>query len=287
MKRWGLLIAVLLVLVAAGVTVKWWLAPLLALIGAKTDLIQGLADAIQIGLWLIAGIAGFFAWWRGDKKTAVPNQITKIEKRAVNVAGPVTDSVIVTGNQNRVILKPAGTNAKALREAYLSWLFESARQLSLTGIDPKAASDPVHGGRHELDAVYTALRTQTAESFERMHNREALEKEHRRLSALEQLNRHPRLVLLGDPGSGKSTFVNFVALCLAGEARGDQNANLQLLTAPLPKEKEDEKEQPAPQPWDHGALLPVRIILRDFAAGRATGDGKTSVAVHRRRARAA
>ena len=281
MKRWGLRILALVALVAASVTVNWWLAPLLALIGAKTDLIQGLADAIQIALWLIAGIAGFFAWWRGDKKSTAPNQSKKIAKRAVNVEGSVTDSVIVTGNQNRVILKPGATNAKALREAYLSWLFESARQLSLTGIDPKAASDPVHGGRHELDAVYTALLTQTAESLERMHSREALEKENRRLSALEQLNRHPRLVLLGDPGSGKSTFVNFVALCLAGEASGDQNANLQLLTAPLPDEKDEkDKKQKELQPWEHGALLPVRIILRDFAARGLPPAGQRATAQH-------
>ena len=93
----------------------------------------------------------------------------------------------------------------------------------------------------------------------------------RRLAALAQLDRHGRLVLLGDPGSGKTTFVNFVALCLAGEALGQADANLALLTEPLPppddraaQQKKDEK--PEPQPWRHAALLPVRVILRDFAA---------------------
>jgi hypothetical protein len=114
MKHWGLRIFVLLALVAAGVTVKWWLTPLLEAVNAKTDLIQGLADAIQIGLWLIAGMAGFLAWWRRDKKPAAPEPAKKIAKRAVNIEAPVTDSVIITGNQSRVIVKPAAAaNAKA------------------------------------------------------------------------------------------------------------------------------------------------------------------------------
>ncbi len=86
----------------------------------------------------------------------------------------------------------------------------------------------------------------------------------RRLSAVAQLDRHPRLVLLGDPGSGKSTFVNFVALCLVGQALDDPAVNLAQLTTPLPKaDGTDSKE---PQPWSHGALLPIRVILRDSAA---------------------
>ena len=87
----------------------------------------------------------------------------------------------------------------------------------------------------------------------------------RRLSALDVLNTEMRLVLLGGPGSGKSTFVNFVALSMAGELLGVPGPNLETLTAPLPNEEGDEQE-PKPQRWDHGPLLPVPVVLRDLAS---------------------
>ncbi|MGH8578095.1 MAG: NACHT domain-containing protein, partial [Gammaproteobacteria bacterium] len=87
----------------------------------------------------------------------------------------------------------------------------------------------------------------------------------RRLSALDVLNAQRKLVLLGGPGSGKSTFVSFVALSMAGELLGAPGPNLATLTAPLPKEK-GELEDPTPQHWDHGALLPVQVTLRDLAS---------------------
>ena len=175
-----------------------------------------------------------------------------------------------------------------------------------------------------LDAVYTPLLTTTLEQ-----NKEVLnDRQQRRLSSLEVLNQQQRLVLTGTPGSGKSAFVSYLALCLAGENLGHKRANLQALTAPLPDEegnpqtvkvKVDGKEAarlasylaqcmaeenlgnkrtnlqaptaPLPdqegnpptvkvkikgkreacevrQPWDHQALIPVRIILRDFSASR-------------------
>ena len=123
-----------------------------------------------------------------------------------------------------------------------------------------------------LDAVYTALLTQKPQEVENLPDRQG-----KRSPALEQLNRHGRLVLLGDPGSGKSTFANFVALCLAGELLGHENANLELLIAPLPGEKSDDKQAAKPT-WDHGPLLPVRVILRDFAARGLPAKGEAGTA---------
>jgi hypothetical protein len=165
----------------------------------------------------------------------------------------------------------------ALRHAYLSQLFEDARRLSLAGIDPKPASSEPES-RLQLDAVYTALLTQASAAWEADEKAMRREREQRRLSALEQLNQHQRLVLLGDPGSGKSTFVNFVALCLAGEGLGKPDANVKMLTQPLPSDQEDDKKRP--QPWAHGALLPVRVILRDFAAQGLPASGQSATAEH-------
>ncbi|RLC75405.1 MAG: hypothetical protein DRI81_12075, partial [Chloroflexi bacterium] len=59
-----------------------------------------------------------------------------------------------------------------LRTAYLNHLFETAGALSLSGIDPKAASEAE--ARLNLGAVYTSLLTLTSEECERLQARERL-----------------------------------------------------------------------------------------------------------------
>jgi len=163
-----------------------------------------------------------------------------------------------------------GASPEVLRQAYLYQLLRQTRGLPLSGVDRKMAEEEGHG-EVQLAAVYTALLTQRPEHADMLDARHTAERETRYLSAVEVLNREPYLVLLGEPGSGKTTFINFVALCLAGEALGDAQANLAALTTPLPDERparerrRDDKE-PQPQPWEHGALLPVRVVLRDFVA---------------------
>lgn len=204
----------------------------------------------------------------------------------VNCQGVVTgDNPHVEITNNYLAPRP---DIAPLRNAYLNWVFETCSYLSLAGIDRKAASESET--RLKLSAVYTALLTTSNEQTEQP-DKEKIAIDHRshqvmmieqvespshqvveqkdrqlyQLSALEQLERHARLVLLGDPGSGKSTFVNFAAMCLAGEALARNDINLQLLITPLPDGQND-PDKPQNQVWTHGALLPVRVILRDFAA---------------------
>jgi formylglycine-generating enzyme required for sulfatase activity len=159
----------------------------------------------------------------------------------------------------------------------------------LSGVDPRVASEA--DAHVELSAIYTSLYTTQPEAGDeaRLVSRGAEPADslqsRPRASALEQLNRHPRLALLGDPGSGKSAFVNFVAQCLCGEALGHPAVNLQRLTEPLPPEGADrlpsrEKPEPKRQPWDHGPLLPVMVTLRDFAARGLPPTGQPANAQH-------
>ena len=183
-----------------------------------------------------------------------PAGATSAAKRGV-VAGSADDAVVTTGDGNKVTVNhfhgaPVRSSA-ALRQAYLHHVLRTAGRLSLSGVDPKAA------GREnqaiELHAVYTALLTVGLDVDERAPRERGGVRERvvRALSAVEQLDRHPHLVLLGEPGGGKSTFLNFVAMCLAGEGLADKRVNLRALTTPsraTATSREAEAEAPALAP---------------------------------------
>ena len=161
-------------------------------------------------------------------------------------------------------IKP-GASPADLRRAYLARILSQANQLPLFVGDSANA-------QIRLSSVYTALltgrsETDVASESARPDLRSSPERAAKRLSALDVLDAERQLVLLGGPGSGKSTFVNFVALAMAGELLELPlpGPNLATLTAPLPKE-ENEREASKPQHWNHGALLPVPVTLRDLAS---------------------
>ncbi|MEN8759857.1 MAG: SUMF1/EgtB/PvdO family nonheme iron enzyme [Desulfobacterales bacterium] len=199
----------------------------------------------------------------------------------VQQAGRDFNQYLIDARRFDIVPGP-GASPESLQKAYLNRLVLQIYRLPLAGVDPKVATD--EGSRElELSAVYTALMTHRPEADGDLRHLKAEghpKDTSRRLSALAVLNKEPRLAMLGDPGSGKSTFVNFVALCMAGEALGLSNVNLKLLTAPLPEEEIEESAEdesaPRPQSWDHGFLLPVRIVLRDFAARGLPDSGQSA-----------
>ncbi len=82
----------------------------------------------------------------------------------------------------------------------------------------------------------------------------------RALPAVEALRRHTSLILLGDPGSGKSTFLRYLAWALA-------------------RRELDPERAPSLAGWDDRALLPILVPLRALA-GRIARDGNSDATVY-------
>lgn len=194
------------------------------------------------------------------------------EKGSV-AAGSITDSSVTVNNitVNGAVL--SAEDVLQREQHYLKRVMKDCAGLEwLSLMDLRDENSQ----RLELDAVYTALLTTTTEAQREIQPEERQQK---LLSALEVLNREQCLVLTGDPGSGKSAFVNYLTLCMAGENLGSGQVNLQTLTAPLPDDegnpqteeikvegKDEPEQREIRQAWEHGGLIPVRIILRDFSS---------------------
>ncbi len=190
---------------------------------------------------------------------------------SANIAG---DMNVFTGNGQ------AGNNLQYLRQAYLDNLFAECNTLSLAGVDPNAAVDDEEV-RLKLDAIYVPLITLTPEMDDNRDKKESFQKSLRCFSAIDQLNKHKKLALLGEPGGGKSAFVSFAALCFAGELLNNSAANLDMLQSPLPdEERDDDGNNKKIQEWSHGRLVPARVILRDFAATGLPSVGVKATAKH-------
>ena len=154
------------------------------------------------------------------------------------------------GPQGRPNVPPS----KALR-AYLKMVVSSARHLPLRGVD-LGASDPTSTqDRLDLAQVYVDLDTRTQVEVRRARKKKperALpngEDDSRALKAIEAAAQNKRLVILGDPGSGKSTFLNHLCLCLAAHRLQPKGKWLSRLPD---------------WPKAGANLVPIPVVLRDF-----------------------
>jgi formylglycine-generating enzyme required for sulfatase activity len=192
-------------------------------------------------------------------------------QRNIRIGGDASGNTIINGDRNIGSVEqlriesaffvmppsPGQVPPRVLLWQYLNQVVTDTATLNLTGVDRKTATDKEEA-RLELAAVYTELDTlhhamaEKVEAFDISisYARSLRAERETRQSVLDFVQANPCAALLGDPGSGKTTFSNFLALALAGEMLGLETANLRRLG----------KE------WTAGALLPVRVVLRDFAA---------------------
>ena len=201
------------------------------------------------------------------RKTALLHQIAHNEgpgavAQGVGSAAAGAYGVAVSGDVRGDVYvgREPETDEEALR-IYRRVLAATNAHLPLRGVD-LGASDAADGGRRlGLAEVYVELTTKTpvpeskAERRERADSPDPYEAEKTRpLRALEAAVFNRRLVLLGDPGSGKSTFVNHLTLRLAVDGGAEGLAGW---------------------PGDEADCVPVPVVLRDFARWLPETDGPT------------
>ena len=293
MKRWIAIVALVILLVVLALTVRAWLPPLLAFVGTNTDLIQGLADATQIVLWLGAATVALISFLRSKPKPTPAREQTDTTSRPdmtgpgvkagrdqivqgdliagdkigreINTGGGayvggnvrvgrdfVGRDQVISGDGNVLtgggdflggdltvviteavagLLRTLGSQLpkEALQqatEAYYGSLLDYHRYLNMRGM---GISDRVPLKLPLLD-LYVPLKArvelpegETWQRALRLAGRQLPEGEAVELAGrlseprpvLELLQRHAGLIILGDPGAGKTTFLKFLALKLA------------------------------------------------------------------------
>jgi formylglycine-generating enzyme required for sulfatase activity len=161
-------------------------------------------------------------------------------------------NVIVYGNW---VTSLPGTDPAWLT-TYLEYLERTSADIRLSGMDARAA-DPQRARQLQLANVYVNLETELtrpAKPGEPPSRRKSPglneESETLPVSALEAAGQHRRLVLTGQPGSGKTTFIRYLCLCLARHGLDAQGAWLDRLKA---------------GGWPAEPQIPLVIELRYFA----------------------
>lgn len=194
----------------------------------------------------------------------------------------------MTQNYDLMMFLDENPSLRSVFDKYSKMMWERHRSLG-----QGALVQQVPKGYHStLSSMYTPLNTTTninldkKEEFEKQilekHNlaedsylKNRLKTEYeglhftstysRTFTAVEMLNEYPRLVLLGNSGSGKSTFASYVALSMTGQFLERKDANLRILNQDSLNEKPTIQ---SPDSWTHGVLLPIFIDLKLFAASK-------------------
>lgn len=136
-------------------------------------------------------------------------------------------------------------------DRYMHHLNVECSRLPLGILDPQF-QDPEQKDNIRLENIYTQLDSMDVKNIkdEIELNRfyRDMEKQER-VSLLELVNEEDRLLILGNPGSGKSTFMNYLGYVLS-QVHLDKNGKNLFESL---------------QPWSLDQIVPVRIVIRELS----------------------
>ena len=296
-KRWLVLVILALVLAALAFTAPRWLPVLLGFVGANAELIQGLDSLVQLILVVGSLVLGLVGILQGRRQAvAALNPSVAARQKSIAIGRDVSDSTIINVETMLVAekfwhgLHPAIAVAdlQAATRVYLVCLLDRHRYLNFKGM---GVSDRVPLRLALLDLyvpLSARLELPEGETWQRqlrLAGRPLAEAEEHgalRLSepqpVLKLLQEHPGLVILGDPGAGKTTFLKYLALCMAAGAGAQTGLGQRLpILAPLSAyantlEQADVRLDDFIADYFHdaGADLPVGAMLAEaLRAGKA------------------
>jgi formylglycine-generating enzyme required for sulfatase activity len=151
-----------------------------------------------------------------------------------------------------------------VERSYLARLLVTANRVSLGQLDLELSGSEGSVPEIRLDTIYVPLDTTTTQPA--VGGKPDVRVP---VPVLDAVIRHRHLMILGDPGSGKSTFLNYLTLCLASARLHPKRGALEKLNVVAQDGKRSAR-------WRYGALLPVRIDLREFAQDIPQGAKKGS-----------
>jgi len=257
MKKWRGLIAIAVALALLAIIAWRWSPLLLGFLGANSDVIQSLEAGIQILLWGGALAAFILGWrWRSRSETSSTAGSTIISAQAEGgavvaqgqstaagsygaaVGGNVNGDVIVVADSDQlwrnIRKRPPAEELRRATEAYLRHLVDTYQFLDFKGMGvsdrvalrlplaemyvPLKARIELPEGETWVRQLQLAGRKLTAEETEAIGSRLS-----QPTPVIDLLKKHDGLIILGDPGAGKTTFLKYLTLMLAqgkGETLG-------------------------------------------------------------------
>ncbi|MBI9085626.1 MAG: SUMF1/EgtB/PvdO family nonheme iron enzyme [Desulfobacterales bacterium] len=173
----------------------------------------------------------------------------------VALGGDASGNIIITGDHAQIRTGLSNASARSredILQRYREFLLAGHRFMVMRGIE-LSASDP-GSGRSQMDLfrVYIDMDTTGTRETDRhpgAEKQDDREQEPKPLTALAAVAENRQAVLLGDPGLGKSTLVNYLTFCLAQHGLDPQGGWLKRIV-PWPEAEAD--------------VVPIPVVLRDL-----------------------